>query len=147
MVRNGLGPSSRHFTVAFTQNGKEVRSYNRSSDGGDTSETVGPQGSGGWLKIERNGDKFRAYYKAETTSDDQKMFYQMFAEATVSMGANVHVGVAICSTNSNLVSANFERFTLKVSCAWTTVKLQTCPPLIAHKQHIDSLLRYPHRSP
>lgn len=117
MVRDSLDASSRHFSVFLTAR-KGVHIQYRTFDFSNSSIIKGDDliRGGGWLKIERNGNMFRASYKNDPTYEAEETFYVMIGTTTIEMGENVRVGVALSSNNKlNTAEAEFSKFTLKVS--------------------------------
>lgn len=122
MVRDNLNPSSRHFS-AFLTPSMGVHVNYRASEGGSTLSIPGDDAvrGGGWLKIERSGSRFRAYYKSDPQNDDEETFYTVLGEGTVDMSNDVHVGIAISSHHEpdECDSVEFESFMVKASNSGT----------------------------
>ena len=117
MVRDNLTPSSRHFSVFLTPTTGVIAQF-RKHDGSGSESATGHKSSvrgGGWLKIEKNGDDFRASYKNDPINNDEKTFYNVIGEATIPMSGDVHVGVALSSHGPTRHQVEFDKFTLKVS--------------------------------
>lgn len=111
MVRDDLDPSSKHFSVLLTQR-RGIHVFSRSTHGGKT--TMGTEGNitfsgGGWLRIDRAGDQYRAFYRSEEESS-----YIPIGSATISMSESVEVGVAISPHSDESCSVTFSLFDMKV---------------------------------
>lgn len=114
-IRSGLDKSSNHFSILLSPE-KGVHSYVRGMNDGKITDSLHGDDTvrgGGWLKIERNGDQFRAYYR----SSDTKKFYKVMSEATIkNMDKGVYVGIALFSSSADTcTTATFEQFSMKVS--------------------------------
>lgn len=115
MVRDSLTPDSKHFSSFVTP----YHGTNGKTNGGLTTRITGDDSlcGGVWLRIDRSGSAFRAYYRKD---NDQSC--TLITEAYIEMIGSVHVGVAVCSHMSyKSDSVLFSRFSMKVSSAFSLV--------------------------
>ena len=111
MVRESLDASAKHFSVFLTPtNGVHV--FHRQIQAGLTNTFEGEKDvrGGGWLLIERSGDKFRAFFRA-----DSDTLYALIGEATVAMRGSVEAGIALSSHKvDRSETVKFSLFSLEV---------------------------------
>jgi hypothetical protein len=102
MIRENTDPSSKHASMLITpSNG--VFFQRRLATGGATSQTVlaGPGITAPyWVKLVRSGDTFTGYRSSTGTS------WSQLGSDTISMGANVLIGVAVTSSASTVSSTS-----------------------------------------
>ncbi len=102
MIRENTDPSSKHASMLITpSNG--VFFQRRLAPGGATSQTV-LSGAGitapYWVKLVRSGDTLSGYRSSTGTS------WSQLGSDTISMGANVLIGVAVTSSSSTVSSTS-----------------------------------------
>ena len=102
MIRESLDAGSKFAAVAVTaQNGCRFRARVASSTDAvsDTSVATPEQmaiTAPYWVKIERNDNQFNGYYSADGTSWTPMVWNPQ----TISMGTNIHIGLAVTSHSS-----------------------------------------------
>ena len=100
MARDSLNANSRNVLVYWkpTQGGSRRVDFNRrESDGGGTARDDGPvKDYPTWLRLTRTGNTFKAY-----NSDDGVNWTQFGANRTITMAANLYLGLAVASHNGS----------------------------------------------
>jgi hypothetical protein len=96
MVRESTAPGAKHAYVGITPtNGREFLRREQ-TDGATT-----PQGTSGgapsWVRLVRQGDLFTSYLSSDGVN------WTPFGSATIVMGANVRVGLAVTSHNNGVL--------------------------------------------
>ncbi|WP_162026985.1 MULTISPECIES: DUF1349 domain-containing protein [unclassified Lentimonas] len=103
MMRESLDANAKHVMVAVRPD-KKVAMFWRNTTGGSSaySGLVGDTTNAKWVKLVRSGDSFTGYYSTNGTT------WTTLATKTVSMAADVEVGLATCShSNASLTSSTF----------------------------------------
>ena len=95
MIRESLTPNARHAAMFITPvNGAAFQ--RRTTAGGSSTHTSGASVSAPyWIRLMRSGNLFTAY-----TSSDGVTWVQVGTPITISMSANVFVGLAVTSHNN-----------------------------------------------
>ena len=96
MIRESTAPGAKHAYVGITPtNGREFLRREQ-TDGATT-----PQGTSGgapsWVRLVRQGDLFTSYLSSDGVN------WTPFGSATIVMGANVRVGLAVTSHNNGVL--------------------------------------------
>ena len=96
MIRESLAADSGMAAVLFEDSGN-VRLTRRTSTGGSaaTSGSISGAWAPGWIKLERAGSTFRAYL-----STDGVNWGNAFTTQSITMNANVYVGLAVASNSA-----------------------------------------------
>jgi regulation of enolase protein 1 (concanavalin A-like superfamily) len=96
MIRETIASNSRHAMIVLTP-GNGVSFQRRTSTGGaSTSTTVGGPIAPYWVRIVRTGSSFSGYRSSNGTS------WTLVGTATVTMTANVQIGLAVTSHNNSV---------------------------------------------
>jgi regulation of enolase protein 1 (concanavalin A-like superfamily) len=94
MIRENLGANSKNAMMAITT-GNGFTFQRRVSTGGSTSATSGGPGTAPkWVKLVRAGDTFTGYQSSDGVN------WTQVGSTTVSMSADVYVGLAVTSHNN-----------------------------------------------
>jgi len=98
MIRESLTPSSTYAFVDVTPS--HGTAFERRTATGDQSvHTLGPLAAVPyWVRLTRNGNTFSAYASADGTT------WTLIGQATISMAANVFVGLAVTSHHAGVLS-------------------------------------------
>ena len=100
MIRDTTDPSSKHASMLSTP-GNGVFFQRRLATGGATSQTIlaGARITASyWMKLVRSGDTLTGYWSSTGTS------WSPLGSDTISMGANVLIGVVVTSGASTVSS-------------------------------------------
>ena len=115
MIRESLTAGSRHVTLDMKPGGG-VELLSRKSTGGSTSRTT--SGTGRWLKLVRRGSTFKAYVSRDGAA------WTSVGSRTVTMAANVWVGLAVCSRKTSVLNTStFDHVTVGSSDLPPTVAI------------------------
>jgi glucose/arabinose dehydrogenase/regulation of enolase protein 1 (concanavalin A-like superfamily) len=93
MIRETLSSNSKHAMVVVTP-GNGVAFQRRTSTGGSSAHTAATGAAPYWVRLVRNGNTFTAYRSSNGTS------WTQIGSATISMTANVFVGLPVTSHNN-----------------------------------------------
>jgi glucose/arabinose dehydrogenase/regulation of enolase protein 1 (concanavalin A-like superfamily) len=101
MIRETLNANSKHAMVAVTP-GQGVAFQRRTSTGGSSTHTAASGSAPYWVRLVRSGNTFTAY-RSSTGST-----WTQIGSVTISMTANVFVGLPVTShNNSSVCTATF----------------------------------------
>lgn len=102
MIRETLNTSSKHSMCVLTP-GNGFANQWRSATGGNSSNVDTAGTEPGWVKLERLGNDFNAYFSVDGIN------WQLFNTVTIAMTDSVYVGLANCShIDSTLNDAVFD---------------------------------------
>jgi regulation of enolase protein 1 (concanavalin A-like superfamily) len=119
MIRETLNSNSKHAMVAVTP-GHGIAFLTRATTGGLTSRLSGSGSAPYWVRLVRNGNTFTAYRSSNGT------IWNQVGAVTISMTANVFVGMAITShNNSALCTATFTNATVTSGTSSFASSIQT----------------------
>jgi glucose/arabinose dehydrogenase/regulation of enolase protein 1 (concanavalin A-like superfamily) len=93
MIRETLAANAKHAMVAVTR-GNGVVFQRRTSTGGSSASTAGTGAAPYWVRLVRSGNVFTAYSSPNGTT------WTTLGSATISMTANVYVGLPVTSHNN-----------------------------------------------
>jgi transcriptional regulator CtsR/regulation of enolase protein 1 (concanavalin A-like superfamily) len=112
MIRESLGSNSKHAMMVVTP-GSGVSFQRRLSTGGaSTSTTSTGKAPPYWVGLVRSGNTFTAYYSSNGST------WTQIGSDTISMSANVQVGLAVTShNNSALTTAVMDSITVQTTIA------------------------------
>jgi hypothetical protein len=97
MIRETLAAGSKQALMALTP-GNGLSFQRRPTTGGLSASTAGGAATAPyWVKLVRNGNTFTGYKSTDGTN------WTSVGSATITMGANVYVGVADTSHNNALL--------------------------------------------
>ncbi len=96
MIRETLTPGSRHASMFLTP-GNGLAFQRRTGTGGLSDHTTGGNGSAPyWVRLVRSGNLFTAYRSTDGTN-----WVQVGSSISISMSANVYIGLAVTSHNNS----------------------------------------------
>jgi hypothetical protein len=103
MMRASTAANSAHAMMCYSPNGSSSFMYRSTPDGAmfSTSTNVG---STVWFKLERLGNVFKGYV---STTGATGSWVQVGAQQTITMPAQIVIGLVECSNNSTSASATF----------------------------------------
>jgi glucose/arabinose dehydrogenase/regulation of enolase protein 1 (concanavalin A-like superfamily) len=111
MIRETLNADSKHAMVVVTP-GQGVAFQRRANTGGSSTHTAASGSAPYWVRLVRSGNTFTAY-RSSTGST-----WTQIGSATISMTANVFVGLPVTShNNSSLCTATFTNVSVTNSVA------------------------------
>ncbi|MFD0893907.1 DUF3472 domain-containing protein [Luteolibacter ambystomatis] len=108
MIRESLTAGSKQAMLAVTP-GNGVALQYRSTTSGASSNTAGSTSAAPrWVRLTRTGDVLRAYESA-----DGSTWTQVGTDTTITMAANIYIGLAVTSHNNTVSStATFDSITV-----------------------------------
>ncbi len=132
MIRNSLGPSSRHFSV-FVTGSQGTHAFYRLEDGGGSDLITGFDDKGsGSIKIVKTGNEFTAFYKDTGAAD----YVQIGTDPLVmDMSEEVYVGIALSTLTEYSDTMSFSDFSL-VGSTVNTVLPTNCPSYDANAEQL-----------
>ncbi|GEM_PF-1938479 len=103
MIRQSLNADSKQVSVVMRPDGS-INSLSRQAVGGATAQTaVASAAFPRWVKIQRNGNLIKTYYKNSSGA------WSLIAKYTNDMPSNIYVGLAVASGSAgNLTAANMD---------------------------------------
>jgi regulation of enolase protein 1 (concanavalin A-like superfamily) len=96
MIRSDLSPGAAQATLMVRTNTSIWFRTRSNAEGGCTPQAASPRGEFLWLKIERSGNTFAAYY-----SPDRQTWTQIGGAQTLMIGARALAGLVVCSYSTS----------------------------------------------
>lgn len=104
MIRSSLNANANNAMVTVTPKMGVTFQHRKTNGGGTTAAVVSGQVASVWLKIQKQGNQFTAFY-----SKDNAQWTQIGTAQTLSMSDKVYIGMAVTShNNSKLCNAIFK---------------------------------------
>jgi regulation of enolase protein 1 (concanavalin A-like superfamily) len=108
MIRDGLTADARFADCIVTPSNGAYYQYRTTVAGTATSASGSTAVAPYWVRVKRVGTTFTAFKSADGTT-----WTQISTAKTITMGASVQVGLAVCSFNNNVLgSATFDNVTI-----------------------------------
>jgi endoglucanase len=108
MIRDGLTADARFADCIVTPSNGAYYQYRTTVAGTATSASGSTAAAPYWVRVKRVGTTFTAFKSADGTT-----WTQISTAKTITMGASVQVGLAVCSFNNNVLgSATFDNVTI-----------------------------------
>lgn len=110
MIRDGLAANARSFAAVVTPSNGGYLLYRTNTAGSTTSGSGGTIAAPYWVRVTRIGNTFTA-----EKSIDGSTWVAISTPKTITMGATVQIGLAVCSYNNNLLgTATFDNVTPEI---------------------------------
>jgi regulation of enolase protein 1 (concanavalin A-like superfamily) len=101
MIRETLDPGSKHFSLFLSGSNGMQNLWRPNTNGSSDQSQPGVPDKNIWLRIERKGNEFQAYYKRVGTAS----WVQAGGKQTIQMSSDVYVGIAVTSHDNSKLAA------------------------------------------
>jgi len=126
MVRGSLDPASDHFSAVLQHIGPNI--YWRARSEFTKRKRGNNSRGGGWLKVTRDRDEFRGYYKSNGNGDFEEIGD---AFVTLSMPETVHIGLGLADYDAGGATIDFSNFSCRhLLLPTSTPSVSTSPSIV-----------------